>query len=70
MNVQTLIRELQDMPRYAEVYLANHDNAEYEVSGDITSATLYHQHDVERECKDYIDKEIIPKDALWVTIQG
>lgn len=67
MNVKDLIAELKHMPSYAQVYTASHDNAEYEVNGDVGSVTLLHQHDVRKD--DGTDANIVPKNVHWVTLR-
>ena len=69
MIVKDLIEELKQMPSYAEVYTASHDNAEFETSGDAGSVALHHQHDVQRDAASGTDMNIVPKDVHWVTIR-
>jgi len=78
MKVKKLIKQLQKMPQNLEVYIAEHDNSEWEVSGETGSVTHYIKEDLRKEfgldknsffyvC-DFECFESNPEE--WVTIHG
>ena len=67
MNVRTLIKELQALPKNLEVSVAMHDNSEYEIAGDVCNVIHFIKSDYDPDNLDVYSREMfedMPNDCI------
>lgn len=70
MKVKDLIKELQKMPKNADVYTADHDHSEWEHNGKVRYLELVNQNKLDQYAKEKLDRDSFFKiKGTYVTIR-